>query len=222
MYITQRPLTYSSFLNSNKTMNIELKILVLSSQHEDMLFKIRFDLYNQYHQKLVSLYSESLRIISKADHKRKAKPVKIHTPYQNKQKQNDSELNINEKEFQSKQPKKPHAFISEQQSPSKRKKKEIKEEKENKEINQMKYPQTEEGLLQLMNHQQSMLQDIIGMSSNPLSLPMKSSIQFYSSISQQQRIMQLMRFLSELSQDEFDCFNEMFDCFRKYQTYSMK
>ena len=55
-YINQRPLTFNSFLNSNKTMNVEVKILVLSSQHEDMLFRIRFDLYDHNHQKIVCFH----------------------------------------------------------------------------------------------------------------------------------------------------------------------
>ena len=70
-YINQLPLIASVSSTSTNAITCELRILVLSSQHEDMLFRVRFEVFNADRQPVTTLHSAPLRVISKADGKKK-------------------------------------------------------------------------------------------------------------------------------------------------------
>ena len=77
-YINQKPITSSTQITNQHRITCEIKISVLSSQHEDMLFKILFRITNDQGKVVGEIYSYPIRVISKADSKKKinTKPPK--------------------------------------------------------------------------------------------------------------------------------------------------
>lgn len=71
-YINQKPISFTVTTTTQNTLSCDIRILVLSSQHEDMLFKVLFRITDQSGKEVARLYSAPLRVISKADGKKKS------------------------------------------------------------------------------------------------------------------------------------------------------
>ena len=69
-YVSQNPLTYKINTITSNTINIECKLAVLSSKHEDLLFRVHVRLMNG-NIPIASLYSKPIKSTSKADSHRK-------------------------------------------------------------------------------------------------------------------------------------------------------
>jgi hypothetical protein len=65
-YLERRPLEYFSRPKENELV-IEFRIHVLSSYHEGSLFKIRIDIFDPQQNRTYTLYSQSIRSVSKPE-----------------------------------------------------------------------------------------------------------------------------------------------------------
>ncbi|EKE42938.1 hypothetical protein ENUP19_0284G0053 [Entamoeba nuttalli] len=197
-FINQKPITFNSQVSDHNSMNVELRILVLSSQHEDMLFRIKFDLYNSQREKIETLYSEPLRVISKADGgKKKVRITKSTTLFQT----TPSRLSTQ----QTKPPRLPCSLKRDSPPLPKISQRELTEsEKEN--------------IIQTLQYQQTILKELSQQSStNPLTYPLVETLNIYLSLPQTQRIPQLLRFVSDLSPQESMVINELIQTYRDYK-----
>ena len=88
-YINQKPISFTTQVTNQHRVTCDIKIGVLSSQHEDMLFKILFRVMNDQGKLIGQLYSYPIRVISKADSKKKTttKPPKQPTSLKTETKQ---------------------------------------------------------------------------------------------------------------------------------------
>ncbi|EDR23291.1 hypothetical protein EDI_353090 [Entamoeba dispar SAW760] len=196
-FINQKPITFNSQVSDHNSINVELRILVLSSQHEDMLFRVKFDLYNSQREKIETLYSEPLRVISKADGgKKKIRINKNTTLFQT----TSSKFNS-----QTKPPRLPCSLKKDSSPLPKNIQKELTEsEKEN--------------IIQTLQYQQTILKELSQQSSiNPLTYPLVETLNSYLSLPQTQRIPQLLRFVSDLSPQESMVINELLQTYRDYK-----
>ncbi|KAL7717769.1 Transcriptional regulator cudA [Entamoeba marina] len=190
-FINQKPITFSSQISGNNSMNVELRILVLSSQHEDMLFRVKFELYNKLKEKITTLYSEPLRVISKADSgKKKNKTVKKSAPLT------------------------PTAILPQQNKPIRptlaQRKENVPPQQTSKEITDL----DKEGITLILQYQQSILRELSQQnSSNPLTQPLTGMLNAYLSLPQTQRIPQLLRFVSTLSPQESAVVSELIEVY---------
>ena len=75
-YVSQNPLSYKIITITSNTINIECKLAVLSSKHEDLLFRVHVKLTSG-NVLLSSLYSHPIKSTSKADSHRKLKTPTI-------------------------------------------------------------------------------------------------------------------------------------------------
>lgn len=200
-YINQKPISFSSQVNSNNTMNVELRISVLSSSHEDMLFRVRFDIYNAKKEKIATLYSGPLKVISKADSKKK--------PKQSQSTKQNQSTSSNPK---TKSPRMPNCFKKETKT------KEPKESKEKQIIMNENVPIDTENLLQTLQYQQSLLKEISQYTSiNPLTQPLVVLLARYMELPPNQRVTQMIQFMSELSPAELMIITELVEVFRTYK-----
>ncbi|BFU23375.1 transcriptional regulator cudA, putative [Entamoeba histolytica HM-1:IMSS-B] len=197
-YINQKPISFTAQLSSPNRITCDVRILVLSSQHEDMLFKVIFKLTNKKGEQIATLHSFPIRVISKADGKKKvpnSKPPKLPSSIKPEQKSKiltQSHLPVSTPVIQS---------LS---SPS----------QQNIEIQpaalQNANEQTEESVLQILQYQQSILRDLTQQTNvNPLSSPLVGLINSYQQLPQNQRIPQLLRIISSLSPQENALISEL-------------
>ncbi|BFU19698.1 hypothetical protein CL6EHI_087700 [Entamoeba histolytica] len=73
-YVSQKPISYKVQQVSNEAINIECKLNVLSSKHEDMLFKIRANVYNNG-VVVGEVISYPIRCTSKIDGTKKSRQI---------------------------------------------------------------------------------------------------------------------------------------------------
>ncbi|KAL7718072.1 Transcriptional regulator cudA [Entamoeba marina] len=193
-YINQKPLAYSIQTTSSTIITCDIRILVLSSQHEDMLFKVIFNVLNPSNETIATLYSFPIRVISKADGKKKttAKPPRM--PASVKQENNNSKQKLVQ----------PHS----QNIPS----------YPNTANDHLSYPinttqstdQNDESILSTLQYQQSILRDLTQQTNaNPLSGPLLGMINSYQQLPQNQRIPQLLRIVTSLSPQESSMITEL-------------
>ncbi|EKE37162.1 hypothetical protein ENUP19_0285G0015 [Entamoeba nuttalli] len=197
-YINQKPISFTAQLSSPNRITCDVRILVLSSQHEDMLFKVIFKLTNKKGEQIATLHSFPIRVISKADGKKKvpnSKPPKLPSSIKPEQKSKvltQSHLPVSTPVIQS---------LS---SPS----------QQNIEIQpaalQNANEQPEESVLQILQYQQSILRDLTQQTNvNPLCSPLVGLINSYQQLPQNQRIPQLLRIISSLNPQENALISEL-------------
>ena len=189
-FINQKPITFSSQVSGSNSLNVEIRILVLSSQHEDMLFRVKFEIFNSQKEKMVTLYSEPLRVISKVDSgKKKQKGTKATNS----------------------------VFTQIQQTSSKAIK--VTPTQREMITSPLKENQLDtRNIIDALKKQQNMLKEISNQyASNPLTYPLMCTLNSYLNISQTQRIPQLLRFISELSPPENNAINELVEVYKEYK-----
>ena len=198
-YINQKPISFNSQVNNNNTMNVELRISVLSSSHEDMLFRVRFDIYNSMKEKIATLYSGPLRVISKADSSKKKSKQAQQTA------KTSQSLQPSQK---TKSPRMPNCFKKENKTGKDQKEKQPKDQQEI----------DKENILQTLQYQQNLLKEISQHTSvNPLTQPLVVTLNYYLAMPQTQRINQLMQFIAELTPQESMIITELMEIFRSYK-----
>ena len=224
-YITQKPISFNSFLNSTMKMNIESKILVLSSQHEDLCFRIRFDLFDTSHNSIISLYSEPLKVVSKADYKRKTKSSLSTNQFnQNNQSEQLHQIDKIDKQDETKMPKLPQSLKRENKSslssmsisPFHQNQNHINDTQ--KKYSEIIFPGEEDEIMKTVYYQQELLKEVTNYSdTNPIPTSLSLVLDYYSALPQNQRIIQLMRFISSLPPEDLNVMNELLTIFRMYQ-----
>ena len=175
-------------MNDTNAITCDIRILVLSSQHEDMLFKVLFNIINPSGQVIATLHSFPLRVISKADGKKK---VSSKPPKSIKQEPS--------------QPKPKPIVIAQPQH-------EHSEEEESQRTGSPVQSSSntntaandnEESILQTLQYQQQILRELTQQTnSNPLTGPLLGMINAYQQLPQNQRIPSLLRIVSNLNPQE--------------------
>ena len=172
----------------------------------------------------MELISEPLRVISKADHKRKGKPQKMSIQKQSTTFQQYNQFNQQMNQFnqmnsspvkETKMPRVPEMIRKENAEHGS-----FGQMKMAKEIDSEIDCDDENSVMNVVYYQQRLLKEIADRTvSNSLEFPLKETLRFYAAIPQQQRIIQLMRFISNLPPEEMNAMNEIINIFRLSQTH---
>ncbi|ELP86285.1 hypothetical protein EIN_114790 [Entamoeba invadens IP1] len=206
-YINQKPISYTVQITSANTITCDIRILVLSSQHEDMLFKVLFKITSKTGEVLGNLFSFPLRVISKADGKKKnlTKPPRLPPTHRPEQKAKP----LTQPPIPS-VPLQPTQIQNPPPVPLPINQHNTHQQPQQTQEGSAEQEENDDSILNTLQYQQQLLRELTQQTnSNPLSMPLVGMITSYQQLPQNQRIPQLLRIISSLNAQETALMSEL-------------